>query len=264
MKKYISIAVLMMVLAIPARASTIQDYFNNFSGQYFLSGLLYSVNPDPITGLAQGIGTVNEIRDGGGNLLWSSGQLGSWINYVYNDYYINYRGSADPFTGAYTYTETLGKVDFYTSTSNIFSATGNWVTDSNNIINNSLAAFASLQGSLRTVNNLSFSVYGTVSESNVDGHGALDIIGGTHGANFDTTSIPFMSLFSDMSFDFAGTNINTSGYAYSGTASAKGLIQPVTIPEPASLFLLGIGFIGFAVFARRKSDNQCFSSSLAV
>lgn len=246
--KYV-VSVLLFSLSLSASAATLSDHFIDFSGEYFMSGVLYSTGADPITSEARGIGTVNEIRDGSGNLLWSSGQYGSWVNFVYSDYFVNYLSAPDIFTGASNYTETLGKVAFYEATSDVFNATGNWAADSANIITNSFSPFATLEGSLRTIQTLSYSVYGTVSPTNVDGHGALNITGGTYGADFDTNAMLWGSVLSDVSFDYAATNVNTAGYAYSGTALAKGLITPV--PEPTSLFLLGIGLIGLPLFSRK-------------
>lgn len=73
------------------------------------------------------------------------------------------------------------------------------------------------------------------------------VTGGIAASNFDTDSQTFLAdLFSSASAQFSNLNF---------LATSSGQIAGNTIPEPSTIFLLGLAMLGLA-FTRRKSSQQ--------
>lgn len=232
-----------MILAPQVHASPITSQFNDFAGDFTFEGSFYQAPIGSSSNEVRGIGFISEILNHNNQVVWSSGQGGSWINFVYDDF------AKNTGTGA-SFTANLGNVSFYDSSSNIFSATGNWIVDAANIISHSNPAFASLDGAIRALNT---TMKGEMNTNHLESKSGLNVAGGSHGANFDTISEHWGPNLVDMTMKLEGDKDNALGYSYAGDAEFKGEIAVVSVPEPGILMLMGLGFLvsGFHFRAKR-------------
>jgi hypothetical protein len=87
------------------------------------------------------------------------------------------------------------------------------------------------------------------------------VVGDTVTLSFDPTTgtspgfLPLGSLPVKFSFSITGTAISVASYTISGSNGSTalggaGILAPASVPEPASLALLGIGMTGFLAFRR--------------
>lgn len=93
------------------------------------------------------------------------------------------------------------------------------------------------------------SLGGTNEEGN--GYGYADVIGGSAVGNFDTNGQDFGSdLFFTSSFHNLPNGPTNQGYPKFGSLDISGK----TVPEPASLALIGAGLLGAGAMRRRKTS----------
>lgn len=91
------------------------------------------------------------------------------------------------------------------------------------------------------------------------GNGWLEVLAGAAGGAaadyFDTnTQVDPNNVLADFTFSSSfnqAPNQFPAGYPYTGTVTVTG--QSVTVPEPSTIALLGLGFLGFALRLRKQA-----------
>lgn len=198
-----------------------------------------------------GIGRVSTITEGS-NVVWSSGDSGQYLNFLFG----GYTPVVTPVAPIFNFQATGGYVNFY--------------------INNAASTFNTLQSFALTSANIMLGdlflstiahgdTVGIGTPTSYSANGFLDVVGGLFAAQLDTNSRPTFTLndFADLSFGLVGSNnqnpLVNSQYTYITSADAQGASQ--TVSEPGILLLMGLGLIGMG-FAGRKHDlNQWTAAS---
>ena len=96
------------------------------SNANFISGTIYV---DSTISNSRGIGTIHEIRDKNGDVLWIPN--GEELNFTFEGYNHVRNVRIDSFTSKYGHTD--GRVDFYINSSGIFNPSGSYINDSASI-----------------------------------------------------------------------------------------------------------------------------------
>ena len=102
---------------------------------------------------------------------------------------------------------------------------------------------ASIFGSSALVTNVLTTLLGTIGDSGATGVGLLNVTGGLAKNNFDTNS----------RFGGADVEFQNSFTRLSQFTIGSGNFAATTIPEPASVALLGLGLLGMGALRRRKA-----------
>lgn len=85
--------------------------------------------------------------------------------------------------------------------------------------------------------------------------GAFFSFSGTGPDAKDSSLLAFLGIPTNTPFNFFGFTIGGNWNGTTGTSSSTDILNTADVPEPASLFLLGLGMIGLGVFgykARRR------------
>ncbi len=270
----------MGLAALPASANMVDIggvYVPVVGDTYLNTGALYegqvtgtpSTNyQSPITAVGQvlgGIGSVDTIRTGGGVTVWGAGGLNDsanvqltfqFGNYVAQKIFTDASGIHIWFSG--------GTVDFYTAAYGTFNpslipadpnaintALGNpWL----NVVGGSVYTCTAADGCLSGAGT-GITLESTINQPGTlinifsgSGNGFLDVAAGPGIANnnFNTNGV----FGHDIGLTSSFSTISTGSFGTSGAFSLRGQ----AIPEPGSLFLLGIGALSFGVMASRKRN----------
>ncbi len=243
MKTLISTLMLLFAITTSAHASVINGV-NLGNGELQLFGLTYfNTQQGAASNISQGIGSVSLIKNADGNTLWTSGNNGTELNFVFDDLAEGYLSDNGTIAD---YGTTGGIVKFFTQSIGSFQVTGNFADDSAAILGGNLF----LDGTGLNDEN-GWTIEGKISPSNPDndgvkqgnsGLGQLSLIAGAAYDNIIQDAILLNgSIFADMTFNFSTDNRSTAGYAYSGSVD----FATNTISEPGILALFGLGLLGF-------------------
>lgn len=201
----------------------------------------------------QGIGRVSTITQGA-NVIWASGQGGEYLNFTFG----NFSPVVAPVAPVFNYVASGGYVDFYTTTIGaLFNTSATVASEMSAIAGGSLF--------LHTVAN-GFTV-GIGTPVTYSASGFLDVISGPYATQLNTNTRPTFApgVFADLSFGLVGANnqnpLVNPDYEYISSADAQGA-SVVTIPEPGSLLLLGLGFIAFSVYGKKRTVNDFHGSAM--
>ena len=230
----------MLVLAFSVSSAQAAFIFGNdtfkFTGDTYI---------DTSGANTQGIGRVSTITQGS-SVIWSSGDAGQYLNFTFG----NFAPVVAPVAPIFNYVATGGYVDFYTTTiAGLFNTATDVVTAMNAIVTGDL--FLSTVASGNTV--------GIGTPVTYSASGFLDVVAGPFAAQLDTNSRPTFvpGTFADLSFGLVGANnqnpLVSSSYEYISSADAQG--ASITVPEPGTLLLMGLGLIGFGIYGNKRNLN---------
>jgi hypothetical protein len=229
-----------VMASIPSQQSVI-DFFGAYAGKFSFIGQTYiNTGTGNVGSVQQGIGSIVQISDDQGNILWTEGQNGMYLSYVFDDFKIN---TLSNIGGGKKYFEDLGgSVDFFASNVNVVKPTGNFLNNSQFIFDNSLKFLET-----DAVLNEGATLTGIKGPSTFSADAFLKVMGGFLAQYFNQNG--FLNGFADMSFGIQGDTNNTAGYTSKGAVYAAGTIAPVPIPN--MVWLYSIVAIGLLVNRRK-------------
>lgn len=265
MNKKIIVTAIAGLLALPGAASAVSigGIELGTSGFNFQFADIFEerVGGGPITTDGDelaGFGEVSSIRDNNGDLVWARGGIGGTdeLTFVFSGFIADVIDSTHiDFSG--------GSITFYADISPDFNpvagtgagagaGTTEWLN-----LTGTPQNFGGTHAPDRTLHSTGTLLGATVLSGT--GVGLLDVAAGAGVANsnFNTNSFAFTSStgagFADFDFNSSFTNTGAGLFAteFNGTANLRGFTP--TVPEPASLALMGLGLMGFAAARRKKA-----------
>lgn len=230
----------MLVLAFSVSSAQAAFIFGN--DEFKFTGDTYI---DTSGANTQGIGRVSTITQGS-SVIWSSGDDGQFLNFTFGAF----APVVAPVAPIFNYVATGGYVNFYTTAlAGLFNTAVDVTTAMNNIISGDL--FLSTVANGNTV--------GIGTPVTYSASGFLDVVAGPFATQLNTNSRPtFVSgVFADLSFGLVGANnqnpLVSTDYEYISSADAQG--ASVTVPEPGTLLLMGLGLIAFGMYGNKRNLN---------
>lgn len=276
MRKTLLATALLGALALPVSASAITISGITLPEGAFLDiGTLYAGTEGSDGALTVtatgdvlvGIGIVDAIKDENGAVVWTSGDNGRELNFYFDNYLaqaINVIGVGptpinvlfsggdahfyDVPTGTFAFTS---PASFAADSAAIAAAGPLWMDTTGGFTRDCVLADGCDDGIGTDISLELFILSGTLGSIGVGtASGFLDVTGaGLADSVLDTNSlVGGHDLVLTSSFNSGGS---TAGYGASGSIDARGR---VSVPEPRSVGLLGLGLVGLAGFSRiRKS-----------
>jgi hypothetical protein len=243
----------LVALSAPTQASATAILFDNGTFKFTGDNYLDSSNMASISG----IGRVTTITQGS-NIIWSAGDLGQYLNFVFSGFDSSGSVPTAPF---WNFAATGGAVDFYlTNIASSFNAALAPVAGAAQIVSDASSLFMSTSAVGTT--------YGTANglNGNYSSTGFLDVTGGDYFAQLHTQSVWTGVTFADLAFGLVGSANNdaliNSGYEYVSSANLTGA-SAIPVPEPTMLMLMGLGVLAFAFSTQKKNNGneaQAFSA----
>jgi hypothetical protein len=199
----------------------------------------------------QGIGSIDTIRDDQSNVIWSKGDNGVELNFVFDQYLIS---SITPFPGTLRYYQFVyGGARFYTNPVGTFTTGSPFATAVTGITSGALfldtTAHIVAGDSLTAVSNVQASI--PALEYSGSATGLLDILGGAASLIFDQDEFADNA---DMTFNASYQYIpNQQNYPLRGSVDFN--THAHLIPEPGILFNIGFGLLLLGLYSRSNKQK---------